>query len=125
MSIVAPPDMDAAVTTYLRPLMPVPVVTRIPNPRPESLVRVSATGGIVANVAMASVTVLVEAWAPRKGDASDLAREAWKALRAADGEFLDGDVWASHVRLSVPIDFPDETSPRFQFTADMTVTMTS
>ena len=92
--ILAPPAVDALVVAYLQIRLPaefgVHVSTRIPNPRPDALVRVTLTGGAGrSSVALHTASVSVEAWGPDIPAASNLARYVDALLFAAPGEIAD------------------------------------
>lgn len=106
-----PIDLEAAVIAYLKPILGVPVATRVPNPRPASHVRVGRIGGQRANRVQERPTLLVECWAPDSGAAFDLASRAWDAL--------DESEWTFGGSMPVTFPDPDTASPRYQFVSDL------
>lgn len=92
--LLAPPAVDALLVSYLNANLPaafgVHVSTRIPNPRPAALVRVSLTGGAGRSaVALHTSTVTVESWGPDVPTAASIARYVDALLYAAPGEIPD------------------------------------
>lgn len=74
------PDVEAAVVAYLNGLLvasgsPARAATQVPNPRPDTLVRVTRVGGSLRSVAHEDAMVTVECWAPTRVGAADLARQ--------------------------------------------------
>lgn len=106
-----PVDVEGLARTVLASLG-VPVSTRVPSPRPVSLVRVTRAGGSRRNLVQSDPLLLVECWAPDSVAAFDLARDAWSLI----DQFPD---WSAS--LSEPVNFPDPDSgsPRYQFTASL------
>ncbi|WP_405817310.1 hypothetical protein OG241_22565 [Streptomyces sp. NBC_01390] len=71
------PDAVAVVTGYLRSALaaagdPVPVVSRIPSPRPSRFVRVERLGGLQQTVVSDRARLDFHAWAATESDAHDL-----------------------------------------------------
>lgn len=71
------PDATAVVVTYLRAGLvehgqPVPVVTRVPNPRPARFVRIERIGGMQLDVVTDRPRLDVHCWGADEGDAWDL-----------------------------------------------------
>ena len=124
-----PHDVEAAVCSYLRArLGGVKVATDVPNPRPAVHVRVTRTGGSPSPpIPLDPAVVLVEAWAPRRADAFDLAAEAYDVLTDAPGDWLDkpGGAWCYDADPSGPVHYPDpdSKSARAQFVAVIHVSM--
>ena len=122
-----PVDVEGGVVTYLAGKLSVPVSTRVPAPRPESFVRVWLIGGTRANLAMATNLLQVECWAGSETAAQSLAADTWEALDAADGDFLAPGVWLADGQggLASPVNNsdPETGSPRYTFTANLTVTL--
>ncbi|MFJ8472167.1 hypothetical protein [Kitasatospora sp. NPDC094011] len=76
--IVLMPDAVAVVAGYLRQALatvgrPVPVVSRIPSPRPPEFVRVERVGGTRATVVSDRPRLDIHAWAATESAAHDLA----------------------------------------------------
>lgn len=77
------PDVTGAVIGYLGPLRaPVPVVSRVPDPRPPRLVQVRLVGGGAAPPVRDAARIDIKCWDPDDEDAMALAL----AVRA--------DIWA-------------------------------
>ncbi|MFF2543994.1 hypothetical protein ACFVUY_15665 [Kitasatospora sp. NPDC058063] len=76
--LILMPDAVAVVIGYLRQALaevgrPVPVVSRIPSPRPAEFVRVERVGGTRATVVSDRPRLDIHAWAATESAAHDLA----------------------------------------------------
>ena len=76
------PDVVAEVTAVLAAGIDAPVLTRVPDPRPESFIRVQRVGGAREQV-LDRARVVVECWALDEAAAWDLAALARDLLRRA------------------------------------------
>lgn len=105
-------------------LADVSVATRVPNPRPDSFVRVQRIGGDERNIIQERPTLLVECWGRTDLEALLLARRCWSELQGPDEVQFNG-VELQERRLTSPVNFPDPTTslPRYQFTLQTTVTL--
>lgn len=123
---LAPVDIEGAVVTLLNAALTPPVATRVPTPRPASCVRVTRAGGQRTNLIQSTPRVLVECWAPSSTAAFDLAALAWGALDGAADSFITPAVYVTRIELTEPVNFPDPdtTSPRYQFIAALTTSLT-
>lgn len=117
--MAAPFDIEAALVTYLAPLG-VPVATRVPNPRPDTHVRITRAGGLAPTLAQWSPTVLIECWAPDEGRAfaltvviQNLLADATLTPYALDGIGVYGVQCAEPVNLEDP---DADNHVRYQFT---------
>ena len=122
------PDATAVVVRFLARQFaatdaPVPVGTRVPNPRPERFVLVRRVGGHRATLVTDAARLAVEAWDSSPANAADLAERCRSWLHAMAGTVQDdvpvyvvGDVGG-------PADLPDPLSdqPRYTFTVEVTV----
>jgi len=127
--IVAPiyPDAVAVTNTYLRAALvaagqEVPVVSRVPNPRPVRFVRVQRTGGPETFVRlMDGAQVTVDCWAPDPGAAMDLAQLVRRLLHNMAGTMQSGTSVHRVVEFGGPNDLPDPASstPRVSFTVQV------
>lgn len=124
MTMLAPPDIEAAVVQLLSPRMD--AASKIPNPRPAKHVRISSAGGTDRNLVQADPRVLIESWAPTDLEAIDQARLAYGLLSGAQHSFIGAGVWVSEIDLTVPVNFPDPDtdSPRYQFVAQLIASKT-
>ena len=116
VELVGFPDAEAVVVAYLKGVLPgTKVGAKVPNPRPDRLVRVTRTGGSRRNVAQDDAMVTLECWDKESADAASLANRVRAYLAnfdTADGYMpRDGEV-------SGPQFFPDPltTNPRYQLT---------
>lgn len=67
-------SVERLLTAALAPVLGVPVVAEVPDPRPARFVRVVAAGGPpVTALVLDRAEVAWEAWATRRRDADDLA----------------------------------------------------
>ena len=109
------PDVIIELRKVLREVTP-RVSTIIPNPRPDTFIRISSGGGQVLEHA-AQPLIIVECWGATYKAAHDLAHAALKAIQAWADE---GDV-AHDATLTWPVDYPDPAtdSPRFTFNAQV------
>lgn len=111
--IIIPPDLEASVLNYLRPLLGVPCVTNVPNPRPASfLVAVAVPSNGIVNKGLFEGLVSFEAWNTDRVAANLLARTAIARLEVAPGFRADcgGAGWLPD---------PDSGTPRYVFTASI------
>lgn len=123
--VIAGPDVEALVITWLAGKLGsgVGISTQISNPRPAKLCRVRRTGGFRNDLIADSAQLTFECWGPDEATAFDICRLARAHLEAAAGEFVDG-VWVLRVtEVGGPSNFPDpeSDSPRYQYTAVLTV----
>lgn len=70
--IVRYPDATAVMVDFLRPLVGVPVVSRVPDPRPPAFVRVRRTGGLRQSIVADRARLDVHFWAASEESAVDL-----------------------------------------------------
>lgn len=111
-------DAVAQVIAVLSDGLDVPVVSKIPNPRPNAFVRVRRVGGTDDAVVFDAASVTVEAYALRGEDAQDLCQLARSVLWVADGASTGGKVHWVEVT-GGPTELPDPLSdmPRYSLTA--------
>lgn len=96
--------------------LPVPVSTRIPQPRPASFVRVLAIGGARRNLIADAPNISVEAWAGTETAASLLARTTRSLIESMAGLIVDGTTVRRSRDLSVPVNLPDPTTAQTRYT---------
>ena len=107
------PDAQLVVVEYLRVLLdPVPVGTRVPNPRPDRLVTLRRAGGVRGAV-VDRPRLDFFAWAQADEDAQDLIGAVRRHLAAMPG--LRGEVRVTGVaEFAGPVPAPDESGqPRW------------
>ncbi|MFI8853684.1 hypothetical protein ACIGW3_26310 [Streptomyces sp. NPDC053499] len=90
MQPIAFPDGVAVVIDYLRSRLadhgwPVPVGTRVPDPRPPSFVRLERVGGTRRDLVTDGPRLTVECWGPTEEAAADLATVARALVFALPG----------------------------------------
>src|SRR5699024_863857 len=94
-----------------------PGSTKVPADRQGGFVRLSVTGGS-GGVLLDRPSVLVECWAPSTVSACALARRTRQKLH--DSRFAVVDGWQVYgIDCAYPVYFPDETSDRYQFLANV------
>lgn len=90
------PDATALYTTYLREQLvaegytDVHVGTVIPNPRPETFIRVSRVGGNRYSVVIDESSLAIEVWAPTEAAAQDMAGLCRSLIFSSEGTQIDG-----------------------------------
>jgi len=110
-------DVEDLLKTWLAEELDVPVVTAVPNPRPDAFVVVEVVGGTRVDIVADAPTVSVDAWAQSRSAAADLAQAARRHLYAVVGETVDGHTFGAVTELSRPQNFPDPTSGQHRYTA--------
>ena len=122
-----PADVEGGLVAYLNGVLDVPVSTRVPSVRPAKFVRLYLVGGTRSNLAQSRSLVFLECWAASETAAFDLAADTWQAIADADGSFLSDGVWLADGEsgLSTPVsnDDPESGTPRYTFTANVTVNL--
>ncbi|WP_125458782.1 hypothetical protein [Rhodococcus sp. 1168] len=100
----------------------VKVATRVPNPRPKKLVRISRIGGTRSNPVTDQAVLLFECWASSDIEAEELANHVVDSLPSIRGRWFDGS-FIRHWRLTFgPVDHPDESNQaRFQFQGELLI----
>ncbi|MFD8955697.1 hypothetical protein ACFV0W_01885 [Streptomyces anulatus] len=123
--VVVMPDAVAVVTGYLRGALaaagePVPVVSRVPNPRPPRFLRVRRVGGLRQTVVSDRPRLDFHAWAETEAAAADLA-ELVRALLAVIPGIRDGVTVYTAREVGGPQWLPDDVSgsPRYAFAAEI------
>jgi hypothetical protein len=109
-------DDDIAITAE--------VSSRIPNPRPASLIRVTRVGGTEANMVQERAILLIECWGATQQQAWDLVSAAYRVLQGRDPLEYNGIELGSR-SCSSPVNYPDPStsSPRYQFQLETTVNL--
>ncbi|MDQ0793560.1 hypothetical protein [Streptomyces sp. B1I3] len=112
------PDAEGLVIAYLKTkISGVTIATKVPNPRPSKLIKVTRVGGTKLRLNADSPVLAFECWGSTSVEASDLAKYARAYVDAMAGEKVNG-VWVFKVREVGGIaNFPDpdSDSPRYQF----------
>ena len=128
MSVVAFPDVETLGVAYLTAGLaahgePVKVSTKVPNPRPAKLVRVTRTGGVADYPGQDHPRVTVECWAADGPAAFALARLARALMWALPADETHGRDVRKVSEVGGPAFYPDPatTSPRYQFTVELHV----
>lgn len=110
------PDAKAAVVAHLRPLVSVPVVSRVPRDRPSGFVRVLNAGGSGrVDPVLEEVALTVESWDNGESTAERRAQIIRDHLRRA--YTMGGHPVYGYSELGAPVDLPDESGQcRYTFT---------
>ena len=102
------PDAKAAVIAYLRPLVSVPVVSRVPLDRPAGFVRILNAGGAGrVDPVLEEVALTVESWDNDEPTAERRAQLIRGHLRRA--YTMGGHPVYGYSELGAPVDLPDES----------------
>jgi hypothetical protein len=116
--VIVFPDAEALAITYLKAhISNVIIATKVPDPRPTKLIKVTRVGGSKLRLNADSPVLVFECWGSTTIEASELARLARAYIDAMAGEKVNG-VWVFKVReVGGPAYFPDPDSslPRYQF----------
>lgn len=118
------PDLYPALRAYLLPIIaPVDVVTRIPDPRPETLLQIRRVGGQALVPVRDRVRMDVWSWAPTDEQAMDLALGVREAIWALAGTTTLGiRVYRVEEFLGPRHDDdPNTSSPRVWMTPELTI----
>jgi hypothetical protein len=102
----------------------IPVVNRVPSPRPPTFVRVRRQGGTRATMVTENATLAVEAWAEDAPGADDLAQACRAVLFSMAGRKAANGVPVYRVEdVGGPADVPDPLSdqPIAQFSVGVHV----
>jgi hypothetical protein len=102
--------VDALTTGLAQVNMSVPVGTRVPNPRPDSFVRVVRAGGTRETIVSEQAWIIMEAYAVQETDASYLL-SVCRAILHAQEEPIFGTF-----EVSGPVNLPDPTTSQVRYT---------
>ncbi|WP_280331484.1 hypothetical protein [Nocardia wallacei] len=122
---VQPPDAEAVVIAYLKTQFTsrgetATVAGKVPQVRPDRMVRVSLVNTRQQTPGHFYASVLVECWDVTNPAASALARKAYAILCAIEGDDTVSDWVPDVVTVGGPANFPDpDVGPRYQFTLDL------
>lgn len=89
----------------------VPVSTRIPNPRPDSCVVLTRSGGSSPTLISDDALVTFDSRGPSEHAASSLAAMVRGLVNAAEGTVLDSVMIYRVVEAAGPSNNPDQTTP--------------
>lgn len=114
--VIVFPSAEKILVAELKARLALPVVTKVPNPRPPTFVRLKKVGGTRRDVVTDSPMVVVECWAPTSTEADDLSQLVRAHIFA-----LAPDTVRKVREVAGPQDFPDPLSenPRYQFTVQI------
>lgn len=117
-AVVLFPDATDVVCRLLDPVLPVPVRSKVPNPRPDSFVTIRRTGGPRKDLVTDNAQITVEAWAETEEEAHDLAQVARAHIGAASGSVVAGVAIYRVTEQAGPGILPDPVSdqPRYSQT---------
>lgn len=122
----ATPDVEVAVVQAFQPVTDAHVGTKVPASRPERYVRVLRQGGQDRNLVQTDVRLTVEAWAPDRTQAFNLAQLLHATARSWQWTTIAPGVRVMRVQLTEPVNDPDPetSSPRYQFVAQLLTNLT-
>lgn len=100
---------------------PVPMGTKIPNPRPPEFVLVRRVGGSRQNFVVDAARLAIEAWSTTPGDAADLAEQCRALVLSMQGTVQSSIPIYQVIDVGGPGDLPDPLSdqPRYSFAVEM------
>lgn len=105
------PDAVALLIAYLDPIVdPIPVASRVPNPRPPKLVQVRRVGGLAQTPIRDRARLDVFTWAPREDEAMALALTVRSAVWALAGTDTLGPMVYRVAEFMAPRALDDERS---------------
>lgn len=114
------PDVESLMIQFLRPVVGVPVHTRVPRARPEKFVLLWRNGGPAANRVVDRPMVTMEAWAKDSVEASALLETCRNALH---NDTLRAPLVRRVTEITGPysIPDPDTETPRYRMSVQLTV----
>lgn len=123
--VIVMPDAVAVAADYLRGALkatgrPVPVVSRVPSPRPPAFVRVQRVGGTQQTPVSDRPRLDFHCWAESESSASDLTALARGLVNAMPG--VRGGVTVYRVQeVGGPMWLPDDqtSAPRYAFAVEI------
>lgn len=128
MPAVVHVDAAALLAAHLRAELPDndvdgPVVTSVPDPRPDAFTLVRRVGGVGRNLVTDGATVTVECWADNEHTAVARAQMARAILHDLPGTSLDGHPVYRVIDIAGPAMLPDPEShqPRCTLTLEVWV----
>ena len=103
------PDAKKTLVTYLQGRTDAPVMTRVPQSRPASFVRVLLAGGAGrVGPVLEDVSFTVESWDNDEAAAARRAQEVRDLIRRA--YVMDGHPVYGYSEYGPPVDLPDESN---------------
>lgn len=115
------PDTVGAAAAYLNDIMGPPVVTHVPNPRPDSFITLRRTGGPRETLVSDGAQITVESWGPDDETAHDNAQTARAYLHAVAGTVVEDVQFYRVDELAGPVNLPDPESAQSRFTFTVVV----
>ena len=115
--MLLPADVEYLVREYLKPLLDVPVSSKIGD-APNQLVTYSL-GGPEATLVSGRPRLVFDCYAEREAKAWNLAAKAWGLVKDLDCRFMDG-VQIYEIEAALPVNLPHPDKPdlaRYQFNA--------
>lgn len=123
---VAFDDVEALLVPYLRARLeardlPTSVSTRIPDQRPDRLVKVTRTGGARRNLVTDAPIVMFECWDVDEPAAADLGRIVRAEVQALDDDVIPGLSFRAEVGGLAAWPDPDTRTPRYVHSQELRV----
>lgn len=116
-----PPLAQPWVRAYLEPLLEVPVVGKLPSPRPTQFIVVERVGGGMPTVITDMAMLMVDVWADEHADCERLALNVREHLARAPGKRVGEHTCVSFHHLGGPVYLPDPDigTPRYRITCEL------
>jgi len=116
--VLVPVDVEAAVVSYLTPLLvDAYVSTDIPETVPPKVVQILLTGGQRTNMVNDVFQITVSCEDDDKAVASQLGRTVWALMMGADGKAVGGIYVRQTENVGIPQYLPDPDSKRPRYVA--------
>lgn len=117
IGVITFPNCAALVITRMRVALPALTFAHdVPNPRPDTFVRIFRTGGIKATLVTDAAQLTIESWAPDADTACANAEAVRAHLNDMPGRVVDGHAFYKIEELSGPAELPDPVSKSRRFT---------
>lgn len=122
-AVVVFPDATDVVCRILNAVLPVPVRSKAPNPRPASFVTVQRTGGPRKNLVTDNAQITVESWGATEEAAHDLAQLARAHIGGACGSVVNGVAVYQVTEQAGPGVLPDDLSDQPRYTQTFNIAL--
>lgn len=122
IGVITFPNCAALVIARLRTALPgLTIEHDVPNPRPDTFIRIFRTGGVKATLVTDAAQLTVESWAPAPDFASDNAELVRAQINDLPGRVVNGHAFYRCDELSGPAELPDPLSLSRRFTWSVAV----
>lgn len=123
--VIRVPNVELLAVQYLKSALSVlghtvTVATNVPAARPDKLVKVTATGGVLRDIVISEAQLAIECWAASPVLAGDLARDAQAILNDWTGHKAGNSfIYDCQARMPASFPDPDTRTPRYIFTVQV------